>query len=144
MNETWDYSKRKGLTIQKYLRLTTLLHGVTDREKLWNEVEKSEKKKTHNSQGKYVGCPTNRTHQRTEKKSYQRFAQRQFWQKRHDCRHLYSRNKARIHHAHIMLTMRHVTPEGFGKPTGTKRKPSNGEKAGQGMQTTILRWQAMK
>ena len=45
MNQTWDFTKKKGIDHSEILAPENAPEWATNREKLWNEVEKSEKRK---------------------------------------------------------------------------------------------------
>ena len=115
INETWDYTKKKGIDHSEILAPDNAPAWATNRERLWNEVEKSEKRKDSQlAREIQVALPIELTNEQ-KKNLVTEFTKDSFVKKgmiADICIHDISGENP---HAHIMLTMRHVTPEGFGK-----------------------------
>ncbi|WP_027360805.1 MobQ family relaxase, partial [Desulforegula conservatrix] len=115
MNQTWDFTKKKGIDHSEILAPDNAPEWAYDREKLWNEVEKSEKRKDAQlAREIQVALPIELTNEQ-KKNLIKEFAKDNFVEKgmiADVCLHGISGENP---HAHIMLTMRDITAEGFGQ-----------------------------
>ncbi|KMN98947.1 MobQ family relaxase, partial [Priestia aryabhattai] len=88
---------------------------MKDRNRLWNEVEKVEKRKDSQlARELNIALPGELNHEQ-QKELIQSFAQHEFVQKGMVADIAIHRDDANNPHAHIMLTMRNVDQNGFGK-----------------------------
>ncbi|MET3089271.1 MobQ family relaxase [Priestia megaterium] len=88
---------------------------MKDRNRLWNEVEKVEKRKDSQlARELNIALPIELNHDQ-QKKLIQSFAQNEFVQKGMVADIAIHRDDTNNPHAHIMLTMRNLSEDGFGK-----------------------------
>jgi len=88
---------------------------MKDRNRLWNEVEKVEKRKDSQlARELNIALPIELNHDQ-QKELIQSFAQNEFVQKGMIADIAIHRDDANNPHAHIMLTMRNLNQDGFGK-----------------------------
>src|SRR6478752_111129 len=88
---------------------------MKDRNRLWNEVEKVEKRKDSQlARELNIALPIELSHDQ-QKELIQSFAQNEFVQKGMVADIAIHRDDANNPHAHIMLTMRNLDQDGFGK-----------------------------
>ncbi|CAK8583970.1 hypothetical protein BMEGG_06228 [Priestia megaterium] len=88
---------------------------MEDRNRLWNEVEKVEKRKDSQlARELNIALPIELNHEQ-QKELIQSFAQNEFVQKGMVADIAIHRDDTNNPHAHIMLTMRNVDQDGFGK-----------------------------
>ncbi|WP_019123871.1 MobQ family relaxase [Brevibacillus massiliensis] len=108
-----DYS-RKVVAEQEIIAPQHAPEWVYDRERLWNAVEAAEKRKDSQLCREInVALPKELT-EKEQRFLVMNFAQKEFVDKGMIADIAIHRNDADNPHAHIMLTMREITPDGFG------------------------------
>jgi Ti-type conjugative transfer relaxase TraA len=111
---TFDYTRKRGVEHTEILAPHNAPDWVFDRSRLWNAVEAAEKRKDAQLAREIeVGLPVElgRDEQVALLKD---FIQREFISKGMVAEFAIHRDKAHNPHAHILLTLRRLTPEGFG------------------------------
>ncbi|WP_051284505.1 Ti-type conjugative transfer relaxase TraA [Desulforegula conservatrix] len=114
MNQTWDFTKKKGIDHTEILSPENAPEWAYDRETLWNKVEKAEKRDDAQlAREIQIALPVELTSEQ-KKNLIKEFAKDNFVEKgmiADICIHDISGENP---HAHIMLTMRDLKAEGFG------------------------------
>ncbi|MCU7713109.1 MobA/MobL family protein, partial [Priestia megaterium] len=117
-DERTDEQKFYARDVQPETMILTPSHSpewMKDRNCLWNEVEKVEKRKDSQlARELNVALPIELNHDQ-QKELIQSFVQNEFVEKGMVADIAIHRDDANNPHAHIMLTMRNVDQDGFGK-----------------------------
>ncbi|MED4262048.1 MobQ family relaxase, partial [Priestia aryabhattai] len=117
-DERTDEQKFYARHVQPETMILTPFHApewMKDRNRLWNEVEKVEKRKDSQlARELNIALPIELNHDQ-QKELIQSFAQNEFVQKGMVADIAIHRDDANNPHAHIMLTMRNLDQHGFGK-----------------------------
>ena len=117
-DERTDEQKFYARDVQPETMILTPSHSpewMKDRNRLWNEVEKVEKRKDSQlARELNVALPIELNHDQ-QKELIQSFVQNEFVEKGMVADIAIHRDDANNPHAHIMLTMRNVDQDGFGK-----------------------------
>jgi ATP-dependent exoDNAse (exonuclease V) alpha subunit len=112
-----DYSQRRSVIHTEILAPSDAPAWVQDRQKLWNAVEKAEKRKDAQlARDLVIALPHELTHeQRVD--LLRKFVKAEFVDRGMiaDMAIHTPDNDWRNHHAHVMLTMRSISQDGFGK-----------------------------
>lgn len=117
--ETYDYTRKRGIYDSEILLPENAPQWMRDREKLWVAVEQKEDQSTRRNKAQLareliLALPTELEHD--HKQSLVRgYVQEQFVQKGMVADVAYHDFNKHNPHAHVLLTMREVSPEGFGK-----------------------------
>ncbi|QSF36497.1 MobA/MobL family protein (plasmid) [Priestia megaterium] len=117
-DERTDEQKFYARNVQPETMILTPSHApewMKDRNRLWNEVEKVEKRKDSQlARELNIALPIELNHDQ-QKELIQSFAQNEFVEKGMVADIAIHRDDANNPHAHIMLTMRNLDQNGFGK-----------------------------
>ena len=111
---TFDYTKKKDLAYAEIILPENAPERWKDRETLWNEVERSEKRKDSRLSREVEVALPKELNLEQQIALVREYVQTQFVDKgmaADICIHEKEKNP----HAHIMLTLREITEEGFGK-----------------------------
>ncbi len=113
--QTFDYTRKKGVDATVILAPESAPNWVNNREQLWNEVERVERRKDSQLAREIdVAIPSELSHSQKQE-LVKAFVTNQFVSQGMVAdvafHHLDSHNP----HAHILLTMREISPNGFGK-----------------------------
>ncbi len=113
-----DYTRRQGVVHQEILLPKNASQWMADREKLWNAVEATEKRKDAQLSREFnFALPRELTLSQNQELA-RGFIQSQFVGKGMVADWCIHEEKGPeeepLYHAHVMLTLREVTPEGFG------------------------------
>ena len=113
--KTHDYTGKTDIYDSEILKPANAPDRLSDRETLWNEVEKTEKRKDAQLSREFlVALPAELSHRQRQELTRD-FVKDQFVDKGMIADIGYHDFSSHNPHAHIMLTMRVVSEEGFGK-----------------------------
>ena len=129
---THDYTKKNDVLHSEIFLPANAPSWATDRQQLWNEVEKAEKRKNSTIAREFEVALPNELNEQQRIALVQDFAKQIV--ARHGCAvdaHLHDDKglykSKENHHAHIMLTTRRLEPEGFTKKTRELDEKKSGE-----------------
>lgn len=127
-----DYSKKRDVIHSEIFLPSNAPSWATDRQQLWNEVERAEKRKNSTVAREFEVALPNELNKEQRIALVQDFAKQIV--ARHGCAvdaHLHddkgSYKSKENQHAHIMLTTRRLEPEGFTKKTRELDEKKSGE-----------------
>ena len=113
--EIHDYSRKQGVYGSEILAPEGSPEWVKERARLWNEVERVEKRKDSQLAREInVALPVELDHSQKQN-LVRKFSQSQFVEKGMVADVAYHDFQGQNPHAHILLTMREINPKGFGK-----------------------------
>ncbi len=110
-----DYTKKSGIEHTEILAPDNSPEWVNDRAKLWNEVEIAEKRKDAQTAREINVALPRELKKEQQIECVRSFVKDNFVNKGMVADIAIHSNDIENPHAHIMLTMRDITPEGFGK-----------------------------
>jgi Ti-type conjugative transfer relaxase TraA len=111
---TFDYTRKQGVAFSEILALDGAPSWVHDRSELWNRVEASEKRKDAQLAREIeVALPVELSFDE-QKALLRSFVQKEFVEQGMVADFSIHRDDEHNPHAHILLTLRRVGPEGFG------------------------------
>lgn len=114
LGESFDYSRRKGMGYKEILAPEHAPDWVKDRQRLWNEVELIEKRKDAQLCREINIALPRELDPEQQKELIRGFVQEQFVDRGMIADVVIHRNDTENPHAHVMLTMREITANGFG------------------------------
>ena len=117
--EQFDYTRKRSVMESMILAPESAPEWVRDRERLWNQVEAAEKRKDAQlAREMDIALPSELTREQ-RRELIKSFVEEQFVERgmvADVAIHKADRpGDLRNHHAHVMLTMRHIDEQGFGK-----------------------------
>jgi ATP-dependent exoDNAse (exonuclease V) alpha subunit len=116
---THDYTQKKGVEGSVILAPDNAPAWVQDREKLWNEVERAENRINSQLAREVVVCFPRELSKEQREELAKNFVQNEFVNKGMIADVSFHNTRAddggENPHAHIMLTFREITPDGFGQ-----------------------------
>ena len=112
---THDYTRKGGVTHSEIILPENAPPEYANRQTLWNAVEKSEKRKDAQLAREFIVGLQREFKLREQIEVLHEYIKENFVNKGMIADFAIHDNKDGNPHAHIMLTTRHVTPEGFGK-----------------------------
>ena len=110
-----DYTKKEGVVFKEILAPENAPEWVKDRSKLWNEVERVEKRKDSQLAREINIALPNELNREQQISLLKNYVQENFVSKGMIADTVIHDTGKGNPHAHIMLTMRDITKEGFGK-----------------------------
>ena len=117
--KTFDYSYKQNVEWREIITPDTVPAWVTDRERLWNEVDKAEKRKDAQLAREVILSLPRQLDSVTQKELVQRFVKTEFVDKgmiADVCFHNPdAQDGGKNPHAHVLITMRSVDASGFGQ-----------------------------
>lgn len=128
---THDYTKKGGVLHSEIFLPDNAPDWANDRQKLWNEAEKAEKRKNSTVAREFEVALPYELHEKQRIALVQAFAKQIV--ERHGCAvdaHLHDDDKRKVkanHHAHIMLTTRKIDENGFTNKTRELDQKQSGE-----------------
>jgi ATP-dependent exoDNAse (exonuclease V) alpha subunit len=129
IGQTFDYTRKSGVEHTEILAPAAAPTWVHDRTTLWNAVEQAERRKDAQLAREIeIGLPVELAREQ-QVPLLRDFAQRAFVSQGMVADIALHRDNAENPHAHLLLTTRELTPEGF----GTKRRDWNAR-------TELLKW----
>ena len=131
LDETFDYTRKGGVEHKEILAPEGAPAWVFDRQALWNAVEKAEKRKDAQLAREIELALPVELGKDEQVELLREFAQRSFVSKGMVVDLAVHRDNPENPHAHLLLTMREITPEGF----GAKRRDWNAKEQ-------LLEWRA--
>jgi ATP-dependent exoDNAse (exonuclease V) alpha subunit len=125
VGQTFDYTRKAGVEHTEILAPTESPPWICDRETLWNTVESVERRKDAQLAREIeIGLPIELTKEQ-QVELLRDFTQRAFVSSGMVADIALHRDNLENPHAHVLLTLRDLTPEGF----GTKRRDWNTRRA---------------
>lgn len=137
--EEKDYRRKESVDYVEILAPENAPEWVTDRERLWNEVEAAEKRKDAQLARKMdVALPRELTPDE-QRELVRRFVQEEFVNRGQIADVAIHDAKGKNPHAHVMLTTREIGPEGFGKKCREWNPAFKGQGFAKGEKLTVER-----
>ena len=131
LGQKWDYTRKRGVAHCEILAPPQALGWMRDRGALWNAVERAElRKDAQLAREIEIGLPVELTQER-QIELLRDFVKRTFVEKGMVADAALHRDNPENPHAHVLLTLRQLTPEGF----GWKRRDWNAKE-------NLLQWRA--
>ncbi len=114
IGQTWDYERKLGIVHKEILAPEGSAEWALDRSTLWNAVQKCEKRKDATlAREIQIALPTELTHEQ-QVELLREFVREQFVARGMVADVCLHREEPSNSHAHVMLTMRPLGPDGFG------------------------------
>ena len=123
-----DYTKKEGVVFKEILTPENAPEWAKDRSKLWNEVERVEKRKDSQLAREINIALPNELNREQQISLLKNYVQENFVSKGMIADTVIHDTGKGNPHAHIMLTMRDITKEGFGKKNREWNSKENVEK----------------
>lgn len=122
-NEVHDYTRKSGVDHSEILAPKGSPDWVYDRSRLWNEVEKAEKRKDAQVAREFEVAIPKELPPDQAREMVRAFVQEQFVDRGMVADICHHHSEGENPHAHILLTMREIGPDGFGQKQREWNRP---------------------